>query len=283
VVGRNVNRVARSLAPGSRLVVLSSDADTPAALAALLVDRGYGSSRLTVLENLGGEAERRVDGVAERWAEPPGANLNLVAIECEIDPGVTALSTAPGLPDDAFEHDGQLTKRDLRASCLARLAPMPGQLLWDVGAGSGSVAIEWMRVHPANRAVAIESDPVRAARIRRNAERRGVPDLQVEGGAAPEVLGRLGADVSSPDAVFVGGGVSGPGVLPACIDALAPGGRLVAHAVTMEAEMALAQAYASHGGELMRHSIERASPLGAFTGWRPARTVTQWNLIKESA
>ncbi|NED95540.1 precorrin-6y C5,15-methyltransferase (decarboxylating) subunit CbiE [Phytoactinopolyspora alkaliphila] len=282
VVGRNVHRVSRALAPGRRLLVLSSDAGTPTALAVVLAERGYGRSRMIVLENLGGKEERRVDGIAGRWAEPPGAALNVVAIDCRLDPSARSLAASPGLPDDAFDHDGQLTKRDLRASALGRLAPMPGQLLWDVGAGSGSVAIEWMRVHPANRAVAIEADPARAARIGRNAERLGVPDLRVVTGTAPDALGGLEPDVTKPDAIFVGGGVSREGVLPACVAALATGGRLVAHAVTLEAEMALARAYESHGGELTRHSVERASPLGGFTGWQPARTLTQWNLIKES-
>ncbi|NED98617.1 precorrin-6y C5,15-methyltransferase (decarboxylating) subunit CbiE [Phytoactinopolyspora halotolerans] len=277
VVGRNVHRVSRVLAPGQRILVLSADAATPAELCALLVERGYGRSAVTVLENLGGDGERTVAGVAAGWAEPPGAALNVVAVECRIESDVSPLATVPGLEDDAFEHDGQLTKRDLRAACLARLVPLPGRLLWDVGAGSGSVAIEWMRVHPANRAVALEADPERAERIRRNAERLGVPDLRVVVGSAPGMLGDL---PGPPDAVFLGGAVSKPGVLDGCVAALAPGGRLVAHGVTVQAESALTGAYATHGGELTRHSIERAAPLGGFTGWTPARTVTQWSYCR---
>lgn len=274
-VGRSVHRVSRALAPGRRVLVLSADATTPAALAAVLTARGFGSSRMVVLENLGGADERRVEGVAAAWAQRPSAALNVVGVECVADPGTPVLSCLAGLPDEAFEHDGQLTKRDLRASALARLAPTPGGLLWDVGAGAGSVAIEWSRAHPANRALAVERDPGRAARIARNAEALGVPDLEVVTGAAPDAL----AGRPAPDAIFVGGGVSVPGMLAACLAALVPGGRLVAHGVTLESERALAEAYAAHGGELTRIAVEHAAPLGSLTGWQPARTVTQWSLV----
>ncbi|GHF21210.1 precorrin-6Y C5,15-methyltransferase [Amycolatopsis deserti] len=269
VVGRSVHRVSRALAPGARLVVLSSDGDTPAKLASVLVARGYGESKLTVLEQLGGPAERRVEGFARDWSHPVGDPLNVVAVEC----AGPALPTLPGLPDEAFEHDGQITKRDLRASALARLAPVAGELLWDVGAGAGSVGIEWSRAHPANRAIAVERSPERAERIQRNADRLGVPELRVVTGAAPEVL----ADLPTPDAVFVGGGLAS---LDVCLDALRPGGRLVAHAVTLESEQVLANAYQRHGGELIRIAVEHAAPLGGFTGWTPARTVTQWSFLK---
>lgn len=267
VVGRNVHRVARVLTPDARLLVLSSDASSPAKIAELLTAQGFGDSALTVFSQLGGPAERRVDGVARTWSQKVDP-LNLVAIECV---GGLGLPVLPGLPDDAFEHDGQLTKRDLRALALARLAPLPGQLLWDVGAGAGSVAIEWSRAHPSNRAIAVERDPSRSARILRNAERLGVPDLRVVTGAAPFAL----ADLPSPDAVFLGGGLAS---WRQCWDALAPGGRLVAHAVTLESEQTLAAAYAERGGELVRIAVEHAGPLGGFTGWTPARTVTQWSV-----
>ncbi|NIH87580.1 precorrin-6y C5,15-methyltransferase (decarboxylating) subunit CbiE [Amycolatopsis granulosa] len=269
VVGRSVHRVSRALAPGARLVVLGSGGETPAQLASVLTERGFGESKLTVLEQLGGPAERRADGRARDWPHPPGDALNVVAIEC----AGPALPTLPGLPDDAFEHDGQITKRDLRASALARLAPVAGELLWDVGAGAGSVGIEWSRAHPANRAIAVERDESRAGRIRRNADRLGVPELRVVTGAAPGVL----TDLPTPDAVFVGGGLAS---LDACREALRPGGRLVAHAVTLESEQALARAYREHGGELVRIAVEHAAPLGGFTGWTPARTVTQWSFVK---
>ncbi len=268
VVGRSVHRVSRVLTPGARVLVLSSDASTPGAVAELLTAQGFGESGMTVLSRLGAPREHRVDGVARTWSAEVDP-LNIVAIEC-VGPG---LPTLPGLPDDAFEHDGQLTKRDLRASALARLAPLPGQLLWDVGAGAGSVAIEWSRAHPRNRAVAVERDQVRADRIRRNAERLGVPELRVVTGPAPEALTGLPA----PDAVFVGGGLAS---LDVCREALRDGGRLVAHAVTLESEQVLAAAYREHGGELVRLAVEHAAPLGGFTGWTPARTVTQWSYSK---
>jgi precorrin-6B C5,15-methyltransferase / cobalt-precorrin-6B C5,C15-methyltransferase len=269
VVGRDVHRVARTLAPGARLLVLSSDATSPAAVAELLTARGFGESRLTVLEQLGSPAERRVEGLARTWSREVDP-LNIVAVLCA---GGPARPVLPGLPDEAFEHDGQLTKRDLRAMALARLAPLPGELLWDVGAGAGSVAIEWSRAHPSNRAIAVERDPGRTARIARNAERLGVPEIRVVTGSAPEAL----ADLPRPHAVFAGGGLA---AWRACWDALAPGGRLVAHAVTLESEQLLAQAYAEHGGELVRVAVEQASSLGRFTGWTPARTVTQWSVSK---
>ncbi|GAB3568314.1 bifunctional cobalt-precorrin-7 (C(5))-methyltransferase/cobalt-precorrin-6B (C(15))-methyltransferase [Amycolatopsis endophytica] len=269
VVGRSVHRVSRALAPGARLLVLSSDGGTPAELASVLVARGFGESKLTVLEQLGAPTERRVDGVARGWSHPAGDPLNVVAVECAGPP----LPLLPGLPDDAFEHDGQITKRDLRASALARLAPAAGELLWDVGAGAGSVGIEWSRAHPANRAIAIERNPERVARIQRNADRLGVPELRVVTGTAPDDL----PDLPVPDAVFLGGGLA---ALGACLDALRPGGRLVAHAVTLESEQALVAAYQRYGGELVRVAVEHAAPLGGFTGWTPARTVTQWSFLK---
>lgn len=268
VVGRDVDRVARALAPGARLLVLSSDASSPAKIAELLTARGFGDSRMVVLEQLAGPRERRVEGVARNWSQDVDP-LNVVAVECA---GGPALPTLPGLPDDAFEHDGQLTKRDPRALAMARLAPLPGELLWDVGAGAGSVAIEWSRAHPANRAIAVERDPARAGRIARNAHRLGVPDIRVVTGAAPEAL----ADLPPPDAVFLGGALA---AWPVCLHALAPGGRLVAHAVTLESEQTLARAYAEHGGDLVRIAVEHAGPLGSFTGWTPSRTVTQWTIV----
>ena len=269
VVGRNAHRVARVLTPGARLLVLSSDASSPARIAELLVAHGFGDSAMTVLSQLGGPGEEIVRGTAREWSAEVDP-LNIVAVECAGGPG---LPTVPGLPDDAFEHDGQLTKRDLRAVALARLAPMPGELLWDVGAGAGSVAIEWSRAHPSNRAIAVERSAERAARIGRNADRLGVPELRVVAGSAPEVLDGLPA----PDAVFLGGGVA---AWPDCWAALREGGRLVAHAVTLESEQTLAKAYAARGGELVRIAVERAAPLGGFTGWTPARTVTQWSIRK---
>ncbi|QSR33016.1 cobalamin biosynthesis bifunctional protein CbiET [Nocardioides sp. S5] len=268
VVGRSVDRVLRECAPGRRVLVLSSDASTPGALAEILTSAGWGASRLTVLGDLGSSSESSVAGVAASWSESSPA-LNVIALEVS---GNGLASWAPGLPDDAFENDGQLTKRDLRASALARLVPAPGQLLWDVGAGAGSVGIEWMRAHPFCRTIAIESEPDRAARIGRNASALGVPELQVIEGRAPAALSGL----ESPDAIFIGGGATREGVLETCLSAIKPGGRLVVHGVTLETETHLGKAYADHGGELTRVGVETAAAIGTFTGWTPARTVTQW-------
>lgn len=272
VVGRDVHAALRELAPGRRVLVLSSDEKTPGALADLLVARGYGPSRFVVLGNLGGNRETIDETTAGKFS---GASprLNIVALELH---GPLRAGWATGLPDDAFEHDGQLTKRDLRAAALARLLPAPGQLLWDVGAGAGSVSIEWMRAHPTCRAVAVEADSARAERIARNARSLGVPAVQVVCGSAPEAL----QDLATPDAVFVGGGASRSGVLQRCLDALDGGGRIVVHAVTVETEAVVAAAYGQHGGELTRIHVEHAAPVGSFTGWTPARAVTQWAFTK---
>ncbi|MGZ4457596.1 MAG: precorrin-6y C5,15-methyltransferase (decarboxylating) subunit CbiE [Nocardioidaceae bacterium] len=276
VVGRDHDVVRRYLTPGRRLIVLSSDGSTPRTLAATLLHEGFGASMLTVLSDLASDREQRVSRIASAWGAADAPALNVVGVELAAAP---FLGTVPGLPDAAFEHDGQLTKRDLRASALSRLMPAPGQLLWDVGAGAGSVGIEWMRADPRCRAVAVESSAERAERIRRNAGRLGVPALDVRQGHAPAAL----AGLPTPDAVFVGGGASSPGVLEQCWAALAPGGRLVVHGVTLETEASLVAGRREHGGELTRIAVERAEPIGGFTGWSPARPVVQWSVRKEQA
>jgi precorrin-6B C5,15-methyltransferase / cobalt-precorrin-6B C5,C15-methyltransferase len=272
VVGRDVHAVLRELAPARRVLALSSDEKTPAALAALLAARGYGPSRFVVLGDLGSDHETIVETTAEQFSGD-APRLNIVALQLT---GRLLAGWATGLPDDAFEHDGQLTKRDLRAAALARLLPAPGQLLWDVGAGAGSVGIEWMRSHPTCRAIAVEADADRAERIGRNARTLGVPALQVIQGTAPDALSEL----TTPDAVFIGGGATRPGVLQRCLDALRGGGRIVVHGVTVETEALLAATYGEHGGELTRTHVEHAAPVGSFTGWTPARVVTQWAFTK---
>ena len=269
LVGRDPHLLLRELAPGRRMLLLSSDGATPAQVARILTEVGGEQSRVTVLGDLGSPAESRVDALAGDGLGD-GARLNVVAVEVAGD--VATPGWTPGLPDTAYEHDGQLTKRDLRASALARLAPHPGELLWDVGAGAGSVGIEWMRTHPACRAIGVESHPDRAARIARNAAKLGVPGLEVVHGSAPGAL----EDLPAPDAVFVGGGVSRPGVLDRCHAALRPGGRLVAHGVTLQTEGLLVGLHAQHGGELTRISVERAEPIGGYSGWTPARAIVQW-------
>ena len=270
LVGRDIDLVRRALTPGRRLIVLSADETTPKAVAATLTDGGYGGSTMTALADLGSDDESRTTGTAHAWSADV-SRLHVLAIEC-VGPAISPF----GLPDDAFETDGQLTRRDLRVSALARLVPQPGQLLWDVGAGAGSVGIEWLRAHPTCRAIAVEADPQRAQRIERNAQRLGVPTLEIKRGRAPEALDSL----PRPDAIFVGGGATADGLLEQCREALRDGGRLVVHGVTLETELLLADAYREHGGELTRHSIEYAAPLGTFTGFTPARAVTQWAWTK---
>jgi precorrin-6B C5,15-methyltransferase / cobalt-precorrin-6B C5,C15-methyltransferase len=276
LVGRPRELLHPLLQPGRRVLALTAHETAAADVRALLDARGFGASPVTVLADLGGPDER-VAPAGE--AGEPHSRLAIVAIECRLDPGAAPLPRTPGLPDDAFEHDGQLTKREIRALALAALAPVPGQLLWDVGAGSGSIGIEWMRVHPASRAIAVEPRADRRERIARNAAAIGVPGLRVEAGFAPQALARL---VDVPDAVFVGGGVTAEGVIQACWDALGRGGRLVANAVTIEGQAVLTGWRQRLGGTLTRIGVERAGELGPLTAWRPALPVVQWSIQKES-
>ncbi|HEY9367791.1 precorrin-6y C5,15-methyltransferase (decarboxylating) subunit CbiE [Streptomyces sp.] len=276
LVARPLASLTAALHHGRRLLVLSEGAGTPAEVAGLLSDKGYGDSRLRVLEQLGSDAERVLDGAAAAWDHAPGAALNVLAIDCVRAPDAPRLGAVPGLPDEAYEHDGQLTKRYVRAATLAALAPAPGETLWDVGGGSGSIGIEWMRTDRSCRAVAVEKHPERAARIARNAAALGVPGLQIVTGPAPEAL----AGLPAPDAVFIGGGLTAPGLLDACWAALPAGGRLVANTVTLESEALLADRYRRHGGELVRLAVAQAVPVGGFTGWRQAMPVTQWSVTK---
>lgn len=272
--GRPLPALALHLAPGARLLALSWDGATPAAAAELLTQHGYGPSLLTVFEHMGGPAERRVHGTAATWAEPRCADLNTLAIECVAAPGTRVSSRAPGLPDDAYIHDGQLTKREVRAITLAALGPWPGAMLWDIGAGAGSIAIEWLRTHPRARAVAVERDPVRAATIAMNAARLGVPRLEIVQAVAPDCLPNL---AGPPDAIFVGGNVARPGLLEACRASLNPGGRMVANAVTLEAEARLLAWRQTHGGDLVRLAVSRLKPVGTLTGWDSLAPVTQYS------
>ena len=276
VVARPFAAINAHLASGVRLLVLSNDGGSPALIAALLTQAGFGPSRLTVFEHLGGAKERRLDGLAADWRHLGTADLNLVAIDCLASSDTPPLSRLAGLPDSAFQHDGQLTKRDVRAMTLARLAPMPGELLWDVGAGSGSIGIEWMRTHPSCRALAIEADTGRQGLIEHNRDALGVPGLHLIRGQAPDALHGLPA----PDAIFIGGGVTRDGVLDTCWQQLRPGGRLVANAVTLQSEMTLMNWRAEHGGELTRIHVAQAQPLGEFDTWRQALPITLLEVTK---
>jgi precorrin-6Y C5,15-methyltransferase (decarboxylating) len=274
--GRALDRIRPQLHPGARILALTSDRDGPAALARLLADTGFGHSRLTVLEALGGPNERVRTTTAARFDLGDVAELNTVAIEVAAAPDARVLAYTPGLADHLFEHDGQITKREIRAITLSSLAPCRGQLLWDIGAGSGSVAIEWMLAHPSMRAIAIEARAERADRIRRNAAAFGVPELEVIEGRAPEAL----AGLAAPEAIFVGGGATCDGVLDAAISGLKSGGRLVVNAVTLETEALLIRRRDDHGGTLTLLSVERAESIGGKTAWRPAMPVTQWVWVK---
>lgn len=275
-VGRPLDTLAAELATDRRVLVLSADGLTPGRAAALLVARGFGTSEVTVLEHLGGPAESMWRGTADALAAAPErrfADLNVVAVACGPGPGLSRLA---GLPDDTYTHDGQLTKREIRAVTLAALGPRPGELLWDVGAGSGSIGIEWMRAHPSCLAIGFEARADRAERAEANAVVLGVPGLRIVRGRVPDVL----PEGEAPDAVFVGGGLTAPGVVDRCWSALRPGGRLVANAVVAETEAELVRHRAAYGGELTRLQITRATPVGRFTGWRPAMPVTQWVAVK---
>jgi precorrin-6Y C5,15-methyltransferase (decarboxylating) len=270
--GRELSRIRPHLHPGARILALTSDSEGPAALARLLAETGFGPSRMTVLEALGGGNERVSSATADSFVFSGIAALNTVAIEVEAGPNACVIPFSTGLDDALFEHDGQITKREIRAVTLSSLAPTRGQLLWDIGAGSGSVAIEWMLAHPSMRAIAIETRPDRTARISRNAAALGVPGLQLVEGHAPEVL----AGLATPDAIFIGGGASEPGLVDAAIRALRPGGRLVANAVTLETEAELIARHVALGGMLTHIAISRADAVGGKTGWRAAMPVTQF-------
>lgn len=275
--GRPIDLIHPHLHPGSRILALTSDSDGPATLAALLTESGFGASMLTVLEALGGARERLSSHRAETFALADADMLNVCAVEVVAGGDARILAYTPGLDDGLFEHDGQITKREVRALTLSALAPKRGELLWDVGAGSGSIGIEWMLADPSLRAIAIEGHAERAARIRRNATKFGVPGLAIVEGVAPAAL----AGLAAPDAIFIGGGGSEAGVMEAAIVGLKPGGRLVANAVTTEMEAVLLAHHARLGGSLIRIDIARASPVGQMTGWRPAMPVTQWSWVKK--
>jgi len=271
-VGRPLDLMRPSVQPGRRLVIYGAVA---AEVAALLTGMGYGDSGLSLLEHLGGPAEARQDGIARHWTHPTG-DLAVVAVTCLADAGTRPLSTLAGLPDEAFDSDGQMTKREVRAATLARLVPLPGQLLWDVGAGTGTIGIEWSRADRSCRAIAIERRGDRVQRIIGNARTLGVPTLQVVEGELPGALDGLPA----PDAIFIGGGIGTAGLVDRCWAALRPGGRLVANVVTIGGEATLAHWHAQLRGDLTRISVARARAVGGMLGWKSLAPVTQWVVTK---
>nr|WP_240505310.1 precorrin-6y C5,15-methyltransferase (decarboxylating) subunit CbiE [Nocardia mangyaensis] len=273
VVARPLPTVLPELSENHRVLVLSEDESTPQRLAELLRDKGFGPSVMTVLEQLGGPDERILTGTAAQWLHPPGDPLNLIALDCRALPGARRDTRLPGLADTAFTGDGQLTKAEVRALTVTALAPAPGETLWDVGGGSGSIAIEWCRTHPRCRAVTFERLPARREQIAANAAALGVPGISILGEVRSE-LAQM--ELSAPDAIFLGGGLTQDELFAECWQRLRPGGRLVANAVTAESEALLLDWFATFGGALRKFQIYRGEPLGGFTAWRPHLPVAQW-------
>ncbi|WP_424927557.1 precorrin-6y C5,15-methyltransferase (decarboxylating) subunit CbiE [Amaricoccus tamworthensis] len=269
VHGRPAEQILAGFYPNARLLILTRDGDTPAEIAKLLTDNGFGRSRMTVLGALGGPNETRIDGIAATW-DATSPDFHTLAVECIAEPGARLLPLT-GLPDDAFEHDGRMTKREVRAITLASLDPRRGGMLWDIGCGCGSVSVEWMRAGRDARAIGLEPRADRRAMAATNATRLGAPALKLIDTTAPDGL----ADLPAPDAIFIGGGLTAETV-DIALNALSPGGRLVANAVTLESETILMDLHARHGGELSRIAVSRAKPVGGYRGWRPMMPVTQW-------
>jgi precorrin-6Y C5,15-methyltransferase (decarboxylating) len=275
VHGRAVEQIVPHFAPAVRILALTKDRTTPADVAALLSERGFGESRLSVLAALGGPEEQRFDGKASDWSQEV-PDFHVLAIECVAGKDARYFSRVGGLPDEAFEHDGQMTKRVVRAATISALQPYPDALLWDIGSGCGSVAIEWMRAARGALAIGIEADAGRRAMAERNSRTLGTPKLRLVAAKAPQGLG----DLPRPDAAFIGGGLSEEGVFETAFDRLRPLGRLVANAVTLESEARLVALHKAHGGMLERISVSEAVAVGRYNGMKPAMAVTQWTVIK---
>ncbi|MDI9638251.1 precorrin-6y C5,15-methyltransferase (decarboxylating) subunit CbiE [Geitlerinema splendidum] len=274
--GRDPALLNAVLYPGAKILILSADKTTPGIVAQHLTQQGYGDSQIAVLERMGGTQERITTGTASTWTSPDLADLNTIALTLYATAAPPHSPRAPGLPDTAYHHDGQLTKREVRAMTLSALAPLPGQLLWDVGAGCGAIAIEWMRCDRRCGAIAIEQHPSRLQYIANNAQALGVPHLKIVAGAAPHAL----KDLLAPDAIFIGGGLTTPDLLETCWRSLRSGGHLVANAVTVESEQMLFHWQGKLGGNLTRIAIQRAEPIGKFLGWKAMAPVTQWVVVK---
>lgn len=274
VHGRPVEQIIAFIQPLQRLLILTTGSETPGQIASFLTARGFGKSRMAVLAAMGGKDEKRFDGSAENWSHEVPA-FNTLAVECVASENAALIPRVPGLADDLFEHDGTMTKREVRAATVAKLMPMRGALLWDVGCGCGSVAIEWMRAARYARAIGIEPRDDRRTMAAGNAMALGAPQLKLVEGNAPEALKAL----EMPDAIFIGGGLS-QDVFESCWKNLRPLGRLVANAVTLESAAILVEMHRMHGGDLAKIQVSRAEPVGPKTGWRPNMEVVQWSLVK---
>lgn len=274
VHGRPIEQMIAFIQPGQRLLILTTGSESPGQIARFLTERGFGRSRMTVLAAMGGPEEKVFEGKAESW-DHQVPEFNTLAVDCVPSKDAALLPRVPGLSDELFHHDGTMTKREVRAVTLAKLMPMRGALLWDVGCGCGSVAVEWMRAARFTRAIGIEPRADRRMMAASNAQALGVPGLRLIEGQAPEAL----AGLDAPDAVFIGGGVSEEAIA-ACMDALRPLGRLVCNAVTLESETLLVEMHNRHGGDLIKLSVNRAAPVGPYRGWKPLMPVTQWSMVK---
>ena len=275
VHGRANSQILPHLAPRARLLVLTQNAQTPGAIADLLVNRGFADSTMIALAALGGDDEQRFEARAGEWNHTI-PDFHILAIECHAGADAEWYPRTGGLPDQAFESDGQMTKQDVRAVTVAKLAPFPDAVLWDIGDGCGSVSIEWMRAARSALSIAVEPKASRRDMMRNNARNLGAEKIVIMDGKAPSAL----ADLPQPDAVFIGGGLTHDGVFDAAYAALPPGGRLVANAVTLESEARLVNLQKEYGGELVRLAVQKAKPVGAFRGWDAAMPVTQWCIVK---
>lgn len=273
--GRPLSNLARHLYPNADWMILSENGETPAIVANWLSERGFGESKITVLEHMGGEQQQIRSDIASNFSLDNVADLNTIAVHCVAGEKAIWQAQVSGLRDDEFIHDGQLTKREVRAATVSALNPYPGAVLWDIGAGCGSIAIEWMRAAKGARAIAIEFFDKRVAMIAQNAEKFGVSDIKIIHGKAPDALpdGR-------PDAVFIGGGIADELLFEGTWKALRAGGRLVANVVTIEGETRLHNLQKDHGGELVRIAVSRLGPIGGLHGWKPLMQVTQWQVTK---
>lgn len=274
VHGRPVSQMVAFIQPDQRLIILTTGSETPGQIARFLSDRGFGRSKMTVVAAMGGEREKRFEGVASEWSHEVPA-FNTLAVECIAAPNAALVPRVPGLADELFQSDGTMTKQEVRAATVAKLMPMRGALLWDIGTGCGSIAIEWMRAARYARAIGIEPRADRRAMAASNAEALGTPKFEIVAGKCPEALEGLAA----PDAIFIGGGLSLE-TFEIAWDRLRPLGRLVANAVTLESEALLMELHQKYGGQLVKISVARAEPVGTMRGWRPLMPVTQWSLVK---
>ena len=274
--GRSIATLETFLRPRGKLIILSHDGDTPSLVAKFLTNRGYGGSIIKVFEHMNGTKERSFYNIASEWQHNPGAAFNTIAVDLNCSDIDAIKSRAPGLQDNLFIHDGQITKQEIRVTTLSALEPFPGALLWDVGAGSGSIGIEWMRMDHRCQAIAIEANPERAENITQNSCKLGTPNLKIVIDKAPSILSTL----PTPDAIFIGGGITSKGMVKQCWDFLRAGGCLVANVVTTEGEEEVLKNQKKLGGHLTRISISNLEKIGSKKAWRPSMQVTQWKVKK---